>query len=122
MERRSGLEGLFAPPRRHPPHDSLHRKQPAPARPADSMLALHRALRRLAPAPRPQSQLALRPPTARSRNVPGMTAPLATHDFAGVDAALEFLKRTRWELRTLRKAHVWKDRLQVFDVNGDSFE
>ena len=51
-----------------------------------------------------------------------MTAPLATHDFAGLAAALEFLKRTRWELRTLRKAHVWKDRLQVFDVNGDSFE
>jgi hypothetical protein len=53
-----------------------------------------------------------------------MTAPLATHDFTpgGGDAAREFLKRTRWELRTLRKARVWKDRLQVIDVNGDSFE
>jgi hypothetical protein len=53
-----------------------------------------------------------------------MTAPFATHDFTpgGVDAARDFLKRTRWELRTLRKARVWKDRLQVFDVNGDSFE
>ena len=53
-----------------------------------------------------------------------MSAPLATHDYTpgGLDAAREFLKRTRWELRTLWKAHVWKDRLQVFDVNGDSFE
>lgn len=38
------------------------------------------------------------------------------------DAALEFLKRTRDELRTLRKVRVWTDRLQVFDVNGDRFE
>ena len=37
-------------------------------------------------------------------------------------AALEFLKRTRWELRSLRKVHVWSDRLQIFDINGDSFE
>jgi hypothetical protein len=53
-----------------------------------------------------------------------MTAPKAIHDFtpAGLDAALEFLKRTRWELRTLRKVHVWKDRLQIFDVNNDFFE
>ena len=53
-----------------------------------------------------------------------MSAPLATHDYTpgGLDAAREFLKRTRWELRTLRKAHVWKDRLQILDVNGDSFE
>jgi len=53
-----------------------------------------------------------------------MPAPLATHDFSpgGLDAALEFLKRTRWELRTLRKARVWKDRLQILDVNGDFFE
>jgi hypothetical protein len=48
--------------------------------------------------------------------------PLATHDFQSLDAALEFLKRTRWELRQLRKAHVYRDRLQVFDVNGDYFE
>jgi hypothetical protein len=53
-----------------------------------------------------------------------MSAPLAIHDFTpgGLNAAREFLKRTRWELRTLRKVHVWKDRLQVFDVNRDSFE
>jgi hypothetical protein len=53
-----------------------------------------------------------------------MTAPLATHDYApgGLDAALEFLKRTRWELRSLRRVHVWKDRLHVIDVNKDYFE
>ena len=53
-----------------------------------------------------------------------MTEPKATHDFAADDvtAALEFLKRTRWELRSLRLARVWKDRVQVFDINGDYFE
>ncbi len=53
-----------------------------------------------------------------------MTTPLATHDYApgGLDAALEFLKRTRWELRQLRRAHVYKDRLRIFDVNKDFFE
>ena len=53
-----------------------------------------------------------------------MTAPLAVHDYApgGLDAAREFLKRTRWELRNLRKVFVWKDRLQIFDINGDYFE
>jgi hypothetical protein len=52
-----------------------------------------------------------------------MSTPLATHDFAGdLDAALEFLKRTRAELRTLRKVRVWVDRLQIIDVNKDYFE
>jgi hypothetical protein len=53
-----------------------------------------------------------------------MSQPLATHDYApgGLAAALDFLKRTRWELRSLRHARVWKDRLQVFDINGDFFE
>ena len=53
-----------------------------------------------------------------------MSAPLATHDYTpgALDAALEFLKRTRWELRSLRKARVWADRLQIYDVNGDYFE
>ena len=53
-----------------------------------------------------------------------MTAPLATHDYApgGLDAALEFLKRTRSELRTLRKVRLWQDRLHVIDVNKDYFE
>jgi hypothetical protein len=53
-----------------------------------------------------------------------MTEPLAIHDFVTgeLDLALEFLKRTRWELRALRKVHVWKDRLRILDVNGDCFE
>jgi hypothetical protein len=51
-----------------------------------------------------------------------MTTPLATHDFTDVQAALEFLKRTRAELRTVNKVRVWKDRLQVIDVNKDCFE
>jgi hypothetical protein len=51
-----------------------------------------------------------------------MSEPIATHDFAALDPALEFLKRTRSELRSLRKVRVWKDRLQIFDVNGDFFE
>ena len=50
--------------------------------------------------------------------------PLAEHAFeaGGVASALEFLKRTRDELRLLRKVRVWHDRLQVFDINGDYFE
>lgn len=53
-----------------------------------------------------------------------MTSPLATHDFTpgGLAAALEFLKRTRWEMRSLRKVRVWTDHLQIIDVNGDCFE
>ena len=39
-----------------------------------------------------------------------------------VDAVLEFLKRTRSELRMLRKVRVYHDRVQVVDVNGDWFE
>ncbi|HXG09126.1 MAG TPA: hypothetical protein VNK04_04995 [Gemmataceae bacterium] len=53
-----------------------------------------------------------------------MTAPLATHDYVpgGLEAALEFVKRTRSELRTLRKVRVWKDKLHIIDVNKDYFE
>ena len=53
-----------------------------------------------------------------------MTAPLASHDYVpgGLDAALEFLKRTRSELRQLRRVRVWKDHLHVFNVNKDYFE
>ena len=53
-----------------------------------------------------------------------MTTPLAIHDYtpSGLDAALEFLKRTRSELRSLRKVRVWKDRLHIIDVNKDYFE
>ena len=50
--------------------------------------------------------------------------PLATHAYSpgGLDAALEFLKRTRNELRILRLVRVWTDRVRVYDVNGDCFE
>jgi hypothetical protein len=53
-----------------------------------------------------------------------MSQPIATHTHrAGeVEAALEFLKRTRAELRELRMVRVWKDRLEVIDVNHDRFE
>jgi len=53
-----------------------------------------------------------------------MTTPRATHDYVpgGLDAALEFLKRTRNELRTLRTVRVWKDYLHIIDVNHDYFE
>jgi hypothetical protein len=53
-----------------------------------------------------------------------MTAPLATHDYTpgGLDAALAFVKRTRAELRTLRRVRVWKDKLHIIDVNKDYFE
>jgi hypothetical protein len=53
-----------------------------------------------------------------------MSAALATHEFAsgGLPAALEFLKRTRWELRELRMVRVWADRIQIIDVNKNYFE
>lgn len=51
-----------------------------------------------------------------------MTEPRAIHDFASLEPALEFMKRTRWELRELRKVRVFKDRLQVLDINKDYFE
>ena len=53
-----------------------------------------------------------------------MSSAIATHDFARgeLPAALEFLKRTRWELRELRMVRVWADRLQIIDVNKDYFE
>jgi hypothetical protein len=51
-------------------------------------------------------------------------APLAIHDFTpdGLEQALEFLKRTRAEMRALHRVRVYKDRLQVFDINKDIFE
>jgi hypothetical protein len=53
-----------------------------------------------------------------------MSEPKATHDYTpgGGPAALEFIKRTRAELRALRKVRLWKDRTQVIDVNKDCFE
>ena len=32
------------------------------------------------------------------------------------------MKRTRSELRMLRKAYVYRDKVEVYDVNGDWFE
>jgi hypothetical protein len=53
-----------------------------------------------------------------------MNAPLATHTYSpgGVQAALAFLKRTHSELRTLRCVRIWKDRLDILDVNQDVFQ
>lgn len=53
-----------------------------------------------------------------------MSLPLATHDFAcgGLEAAIGFLKRTRSELRQLRRVRVARDSLQIFDINSDYFE
>jgi len=53
-----------------------------------------------------------------------MAVPLATHDYTagGLDAVLEFAKRTRAELRSLRMVRVWRDRLHIIDVNKDYFE
>jgi hypothetical protein len=55
--------------------------------------------------------MAEQPPRARMVYQSGQT-----------EAVLEFLKRTRNELRMLRKVRVWPARLCVFDVNGDYFE
>jgi hypothetical protein len=39
-----------------------------------------------------------------------------------LEEVLQFLKRTRGELRMLRKVHVFRERLRIFDINGDWFE
>ena len=53
-----------------------------------------------------------------------MTAPLAVHEYrpGELDQAMEFLKRTRSELRMLRMVRIGKDFLRIYDVNGDLFE
>ncbi len=53
-----------------------------------------------------------------------MSEPLAIHNHVAgaIEQTLEFLKRTRFELRELRKVRVWPDRLEIFDINGDTFE
>lgn len=50
--------------------------------------------------------------------------PLAVLDYrpGELAASLEFLKRTRSELRSLQRVRVWTDRVQVFDVNHNYFE
>jgi len=53
-----------------------------------------------------------------------MNTPLAEHDHVpgGLEATLEFLKRTRSELRELHRVRVWKDHFHIIDVNKDYFE
>ena len=53
-----------------------------------------------------------------------MSEPLAIHDYVPgqLDAAREFVKRTRAELRMLRKVRLWPDKLHIIDVNKDYFE
>jgi hypothetical protein len=51
-----------------------------------------------------------------------MADPKAIHDFAGVEPAIEFMKRTRWELRDLRKVRVFKDKFQVLDAEYKEFD
>lgn len=52
-----------------------------------------------------------------------MTPKATHHHVLGQTAdSLEFLKRARWELRSLQKVHVWKDKFHLIDVNGDYFE
>jgi hypothetical protein len=50
--------------------------------------------------------------------------PIAVHDYTpgGLDAAFEFLKRARNELRQLRKVRAFNDVVRIFDVNNDVFE
>ena len=53
-----------------------------------------------------------------------MKDPLATHNFddGGLEAALTFFRRTRFELRMLRKVRVSTEWVRLFDINGDYFE
>ena len=53
-----------------------------------------------------------------------MTTAKASHQYVPgeLDAAKTFLKRTRSELRNLRKVRVWKDKFHVIDINQDYFE
>jgi hypothetical protein len=50
--------------------------------------------------------------------------PKATFEFQSghVAETLEFLKRTRNELRSLQKVRIWKDHVHILDVNKDYFE
>src|SRR5262245_18868470 len=51
-----------------------------------------------------------------------MSEPLGIHQHSAIEPTLEFLKRTRWDLRDLRKVRVWADHIHVIDINGDYFE
>ncbi len=45
-----------------------------------------------------------------------------THQTGQLAATLEFIKRTRFELRELRKVRVWPDKVHILDINQDLFE
>lgn len=53
-----------------------------------------------------------------------MSEPLAIHDYSdgGLDAAIDFFRRTRSELRTLRLVRISRQWVRLFDVNGNYFE
>ena len=53
-----------------------------------------------------------------------MTEPRASHEYlpGGLEAVLEFVKRTRKELRSLRMVRLWRDHVHIIDVNKDYFE
>lgn len=53
-----------------------------------------------------------------------MPSPIAHHQYVpgGLEAALAFVRRTRAELRSLRRVRVWRDKLHIIDVNKDYFE
>jgi hypothetical protein len=53
-----------------------------------------------------------------------MSTPRASLQFTpgNLEEAVAFLKRTRSELRNLRKVRLWQDRLHVIDINQDYFE
>lgn len=44
------------------------------------------------------------------------------HQTGDLSPTIEFIKRTRSELRNLRKVRLWKDKFQIIDVNKDFFE
>ena len=62
--------------------------------------------------------------SAKRKRLGRITMARATFDYAPgeVGAALEFVKRTRAELRSLRSVRIWKDRVHILDVNKDVFE
>jgi hypothetical protein len=53
-----------------------------------------------------------------------MSEPKATfaHQSGSLTQTLAFIKRTRFELRDLRKVRVWPDRVHIIDINQDIFE
>jgi hypothetical protein len=53
-----------------------------------------------------------------------MTTARATFEYTPgvIPPALDFVKRTRSELRSLRTVRIWKDHVHIIDVNKDFFE